>query len=146
MGLDERKKSHCKHCLKKNSLTTILSDSVHFHNVFSAPSEDVYYKREIVEVILVVTLDGIKYEYLFRVASSIKPLPGRSIVRGVRLSFVQERSLERKLITSPMDKRVGNIRTQCKLTLCPIENERMKGPRPFTMQGVLYRMTTFIFP
>ena len=48
---------------KEWSFTTILSDGVSFHNVLGAPSKDVYYKREVVEVILVETPGGIKDEY-----------------------------------------------------------------------------------
>ena len=85
-------------------MTTILSDSVPFYNGFGAPSEDVYCKSKVVEVILVKRLGGIKDEYLFWVIPSGKPLPGPSKVRGnVRSSSVQTSSPESKPIAAPMD-------------------------------------------
>ena len=105
-----------------------------FHKRFGAPSEDVYCKREVVEMILVETLGGIKDEYLFRVVPSGKSLPDRSKVReNVRSSYVQATFPESKLIAALMDKRVCNPRAQRKLISCPKANERIKGQRPFTM-------------
>ena len=87
-------------------MTRILSDGVPFRNGFGAPSEDVYCKREAVDVIFVETPGGIKDEYLFRVEPVGKPLPGGSKIRGnVRSISVQESSPKRKLIATPMDKR-----------------------------------------
>ena len=64
------------------------------------------------KVILVETLGGIKDKYLFKVAPSGKPLPGRSEVRvNFRLSSVQESFSESKVIATPKDKRVSNSRT-----------------------------------
>ena len=128
-------------------MTTILSGGVPFYNGFGVSSEDVYYKREVVEVILVEISGGIKDEYLFRVASSGKLLPGGyKVSENFRSSFLQASSPESKLIATPMDKRVGNLRTQRKLRSCFKVNERIKCPRPFTMEGVLYWMTTVILP
>ena len=80
--MNERK--FTENTIKKNwSLTTILSDGVPVHNRFCAPSEDVYCKREVVEMILVETPGGMKGEYLFKVAPSGKHLPGGSKVKEI---------------------------------------------------------------
>ena len=90
---------------------------------------------------------GIKDEYLFRVASSDKLLAGGyKVSENFRSSFLQVSSPESKLIATPIDKRVDNLRTQRKLTSCSKVNERIKGPRLFTMEGVLYWMTAVILP
>ena len=54
-----------------------------FHNGFSTPFQCVYYKREVVEMILVETPGGMKGEYLFKVAPSGKHLPGGSKVKEI---------------------------------------------------------------
>jgi len=106
-----------------------------------------YCKRLEVEDILVETPGGIKGEYLFRMTPSGEPLPGGSKVRGnIRSSSIQVSYTASKLIASPMDKRVGNLRTQRKIMSCPKANERIKGLRLFTMYGVLYRMIAVILP
>ena len=77
---------------------------------------------------------GKQGEYVFKVTPSDKPLLGASKVRRkFRLSFVQESSSENELIAILIYKRVGHLRTQRKLTLCPKANERIKGPRLCTM-------------
>ena len=99
--LNERKKVHGKNCLKKIFWTIILSNGVPFHNRFGLPSEDMYCKKEVVEVILVEIPGVIKDEYLFRLVQSVKPLPSGSKVRiNVRSSSVQENSPESILIAA----------------------------------------------
>ena len=116
--------------IKKNrSLTSRFFDGVYIHNGFGVPSEYVYFKREVVGVVLVETPGGIKDKYIFRVVSSGKPLPGGSKVRGnFQSSCVQSSSPESKSIAAPIDKRVGNLRIQRKLTSCSKANGRINGP------------------
>ena len=86
------------------------------------------------EVILFETPGGMKGEYLFKLTLLGKPLSGGFKVKGnFRLSSAQEIFYESKLLAAPMDKRVCNPRTQRKLMSSPKANERIKGPRPFTM-------------
>ena len=72
-------------------MTTILSDSVPFHNEFSVPSGEVYCKRKVIEVILIDTSGRMKGGYLFKVERLGKPSPGGS---KVRINFRQNSMIE----------------------------------------------------
>ena len=91
--------------LKKQPLTTILSDGVPVHKRFGAPSDEGYCKSEVFEVILVETPGGMKGEYLFKMIPS----------GNISIEFRTKKFL-RKEINSHLDgKRVDNPKTQRKL-------------------------------
>lgn len=64
LTLDNITKYFVKHYIRKNCLTTILSDQVPFYNGFGTPSAELYCKIEVVDVILVETLGRIEDKYL----------------------------------------------------------------------------------
>ena len=74
--------------LARNYLKRIILDN----NIFQwcaipqwicTPSEELYCDREVVEVVFVETLGGIKGKYLLKVALLSKIAPGGSKVRGI---------------------------------------------------------------